>query len=1346
MNRSARRRTVVAIGVLAVLVLLGGCMGTGTNGDDPANASGFTDLTNGTDGSEGSDRTNGDDSHVSDADETQDSDGEDENGDKDDQDSDDADRTHPGDGDDTHDRERDELSDEVADRLRTDDTLHPGEFTAFESGLLVGAHPHAMTEPHEIDLSTFDPTDPRAPTAVEAYELHDPNIEKRGSFLELKTRGGDPLGSANHTEFYVTIPVPEELDEEHLAVLSYEANHIELPPGTGVEDPEPRPESWKWRSVTYDEEFDAVVVQVEAIGGTEHPTRLGVVEHASKQTTPESQAYDYPDVTHLTTQYFPTVETEWDPDPIRPPDIPEHGSHVFQDDFSMASDTAFLIKCNAANCNTTVRKDHQNYLDHAYSVYFNSLQGDPYPDLRTEKVQVYVESGVVTKEFYEYNIEDYNSDSGCEDSPGWYSKRISPFAGHAYTCLTWDEPDNEANSPLATTGHELFHAMQYSYRKGITSDDIIVEATARLAQDYQHPAESAFKHPNSLPFLNSSMPEGAYAWDDFYEHLLVTDSTVDFSDLPVLFEDGMNFDSLEVLLGEDGHRSAYWEFVKDTVYEHSYSTVYNASTWSTPDSCQIDIFEQSNATAFDMNLPVGDLLGTPEDGPVYPYGVLNWNLEDLEAFSSAVTNISLPAEGYEPYYAIIDVETAGGEQMGVDTWMATVYDDVASEYEDCAEDNWLEDEAGGEFRVPVYGVGKNVYLLQSNLDDSEQRFVNAVEFEPIPEEEIPTPEVADTTLDYPRHPDDHDGGITHPLSIENPAGDTGDLSVSPSSVWTDAGNLMEITTDFELRYELHDEHQYSRSSLSDGQYTDEQTIEVTNERYNLTSQGNISVHRDLNPITYDVNYSLSWGLEDVDPLTPPPGPVCQRPENRFDVNPANYVSTPFGSTELFVVDVWGADPRIGTVSVRDDEKTVTYQPNEELHPWHFEDFGPDGYLTGPTCSYLDSFTYEVENSFQDRVYTGNAQAEVHIYDPVDEEFELPPVTTEDWLDVYVDFLNLEGDIDIQIDTVGGFQSGGYGLVMFQQDGQRSAYLRPGPDADWQRLVAEPGGDLVMTALAASGLSSGWVAGNEYQGVRVDSSGQFWPLPADGESVALDVNTNGEVVGHAIVGESTTSPTAVLWTHETPFALDSDLEGGSLATALTDDRQIVGIHGIPHLEGGLSGAAINPAHGVLDSLRSDLLAAGVQAFHYDWSESGHPAEGAVTDLGSLGGGTIPTDVSDRGAVVGASVPNPKDPERFQAFYWEGGQMQGIDLPEESVRSTATGVNDDRFVVGNYELATGDTRGFLWHPRDGITHLDEMLVHEDWTVIDATNIDNDHQVQVTVQVTGDAQWQMTLDVPR
>lgn len=1366
MSHSVNKRILLAIGVLAIALLLAGCTGLGDEADDLADEVEGDDLADEVEGDDVADEVEGDEQPSNETDET-DEDSTDETTDEEDEqdtDADDRDREDdpPDNGDDDEREHGEDRSAELEDRIQAEDTqIHPGQFTELEANLLVGAHPHAIDEPHEIELSAVDPTDPAGPTDVEAYEFHEANIEQRGEFFELRTASGEPLESAAHTKFYVTIPVPDGLDTEHLQALSYEDNHLELGSHPHEEDRDLDPDGWKIEPGTYDEQFDAFVVQLEGIGGDEHPTRLGVVEHTHLRTTPEWQSFEFPDVELLATEHFPALESErWDPDPVRPPDVGMHGSHVYEDDFSAHEDTAFYIRCNAADCNMSVAQEHRNYLDHAYAVYFDELQGDPYPDIRTDEVNVSTDDGYAIVELFRYNIEDYHSDSGCEDSPGWYSKRISPVSGHGYTCLTWDEPGNTANDPLSTTGHELFHGMQYSYRTGVTSDDIIVESTARLAQDYETHTQAHYEGPWSLPFLNESMVNGSYAWDNFYEHLLETDDSVEFADLAVLFDDGMNFDSLEELLGEDQHRPAYWEFVTDTVYEQEQPTV-NDTDGNEPDRCTIDVFEQSQNTFVD-EFDIEEITDPSEEGAIHPDGSIQWRVDNPPAFSSHVTPISLPAEGYDPYYAIIDVEMTdevpiadiSDDSMGMDTWMGKVFDDHASEYEGCGENLWLEDAEDGQFKIPVYGEDRETYFLQSNMNADwfvpGESFVNSLSFEPIPEDEIPYPAVENLSLEFPVHPDDHDGYISDSLDIYNPDGDDDLLDFTPTSTNTDAGNSLEISEDdYEVTYELGDEHWSNYHDLASGEYTDNETYHVTNERHNLTSQGEIEVYRDVDPIAFEVNYSYNWGLEEIDPVTPKEGPVCDFPVNQDDVNPMAYGGTPYSDTELFILDAWDADPTIGSVDVNDDSKTVHYEPTGALDPWQFSDRGPDGYQTEPSCTYLDSFMYEVENSFRDRIHTGNAVAEVNIYNPLDDgdDSSTPVITPEDWLDVYVDTLLIDDRFDIQVGNVGGFQAGSYGMMTLEQDSQRTAYFQPGEEERWQHLGPELEADLVMTGINERGQSAGWIAGTDFQGVTFDANGNHQELPAGGESVVLDINSAGETVGHAEIHEEGVAPSAVLWTHNEPFAIDAELDDGSLATALNDNRQVVGIHGGPVFEDGLSDAHIDPAEGVIESMREELFADDVQGFVYDWDGASHPAEGTVTELGSLGGGaTIPTAVNDQGAVVGASTVDEADPSQFHAFYWQDGHMEVIELPDSAVRSTATAVNDDGYVVGSYEREDGERRGFLWHPRDGFTDLDTKLVHDDWTLVEATDINDEQQVQVTVQVAEDIQWPMTLEVPR
>jgi len=90
------------------------------------------------------------------------------------------------------------------------------------------------------------------------------------------------------------------------------------------------------------------------------------------------------------------------------------------------------------------------------------------------------------------------------------------------------------------------------------------------------------------------------------------------------------------------------------------------------------------------------------------------------------------------------------------------------------------------------------------------------------------------------------------------------------------------------------------------------------------------------------------------------------------------------------------------------------------------------------------------------------------------------------------------------------------------------------------------------------------------------------------------------------------------------------------------------------------------------------------------------DGAMTDLGTLGGtgATVPTDINDRGQVVGAANPSGEDQH---AFLWRDGVMTDLGTLG-GTWSFANGINDRGQVVGATSLVGGyrddAQHAFLW----------------------------------------------------
>jgi uncharacterized membrane protein len=221
------------------------------------------------------------------------------------------------------------------------------------------------------------------------------------------------------------------------------------------------------------------------------------------------------------------------------------------------------------------------------------------------------------------------------------------------------------------------------------------------------------------------------------------------------------------------------------------------------------------------------------------------------------------------------------------------------------------------------------------------------------------------------------------------------------------------------------------------------------------------------------------------------------------------------------------------------------------------------------------------------------------------------------------------------------------------------------------------------------------------------------FPGGYNSYATAVNNSGQIVGWAENGvhDSTCDPNfqtlqfhAALWDvngeiHDLP-PLTGD--STSAATAINDRGQIVGISG----DCGIAVGGVSAKHAVI------------------W-ENGVPRR-----IGDLGGHTwnTPTAINNNGVVVGFSLPLDQDGTlNYQAFAWttDGGIIR-LNVPDDTIRSLALGINNSNQVVGRMSLPGVGRRAVIWQtPTAAVQKLNDLAPGAPILTV-AGDINNDGEI--------------------
>jgi probable HAF family extracellular repeat protein len=544
-------------------------------------------------------------------------------------------------------------------------TLRPGTFTVFGGGLLIGTHPQAIADPITVEVAWFQPP-------------HDSAEPRRDRFLEIRLLdlppGEELLATPDGTGFFVAVPVPEDFELERLAPFEYV--YTAFGASYGATD------LWLWTGGIFDPSYRAFVFELDDLGGAAYPTRLGIVEHDAPQPLEVDDIID-----RIADELFGPAATGTAQATVHP----------------SAQDTFFKIwqRC-PGTCDAGVVREVASAFgvgldpiqvtpgdeDLALNVYLGLNHG-PRPRLKTtDKLR-----RGTTYVYYVYSDQatlplTYQVAMDSNPCPAGVSGTYVRYGRRAWTC-------EHATHPVATTRHELFHAMQWWYPvySPTSGYELIAEGTARLAQGHTDPLGlSGFESPP--PVTEHLVEFRPYAGEFFFHHLFHS-SNLEFRHLGDLFDIGLRQRHLEQYvrdhtpyldLGE-----AYWEWVKDMIFEAKIdqSVAYVDSGSFTTEPCLLGDYRTL------ITIPVERFA---------PGEVVE---RELEGLTAEVVRLEFPT-GAEPYRATV---TFASDDPRMRAKFYPVYDAAT---EAC----WELPEAGAH-SVEVFDERVLLHALVSNTNVEE---------------------------------------------------------------------------------------------------------------------------------------------------------------------------------------------------------------------------------------------------------------------------------------------------------------------------------------------------------------------------------------------------------------------------------------------------------------------------------------------------------------------------------------------------------------------------------------------------------------------------------------------------
>ncbi len=544
-------------------------------------------------------------------------------------------------------------------------TLRPGEFTVFGGGLLIGTHPHAIADPITVEVAWFQPP-------------HDAAESRRDRFLEIRLLdlppGEEVLATPDGTGFFVAVPVPEAFDLELLA--PFEFVYTTFGASHGASD------LWLWTGGIYDPSHRAFVFELDDLGGTAYPTRLGIVEHDAPQPLEVDDIID-----RIEDELFGPAATGTAEAAVHP----------------AAKDTFFRIwqRCPGP-CDVGV----VNEVASAFGVGLDPIQVTPGDEDLALNVYLGLNHGPIprlkttdklrrgtTYVYYVYSDQatlpaTYQIAMDSNPCPANVHGRYVRYGRRAWTC-------EHATHVAETTRHELFHAMQwwYPFYSPFSGYELIAEATAQLAQDHTDPLGlSGFERPP--PVTEHLFEFRPYAGEFFFHHLFHS-SNLEFRHLGDLFDIGLRQRHLEQFVRDHTPYAdlgeAYWAWVKDMIFEAKIDqsvTYVNSDSFST-EPCLLGDY--------------GDRITIPNERFVAGTVVER----ALEGLTAEVVRLEFPS-GAQPYRATV---TFASDDPRMRAKFYPVYGAATGE---C----WELPEAGAH-SVEVFGQRVFLYALISNTNVEE---------------------------------------------------------------------------------------------------------------------------------------------------------------------------------------------------------------------------------------------------------------------------------------------------------------------------------------------------------------------------------------------------------------------------------------------------------------------------------------------------------------------------------------------------------------------------------------------------------------------------------------------------